>query len=225
MRPFFPLLFLSVLLLAACSPASPAATLEPITVQYSFAATPWLANLYSCAGNNVIRAELRSTDGLDPTTARLVLRIGQPATLPSPSYKIGTEDILIIVNKQNPISHLTADQVRVLFNGQIQTWKDINNTNSPLTVWVFSENDDIQQEFDRAALSGAPVSSLAHLATTPDEMAEAVSADVGAIGILPRHWKAGNVADVFTVATVPVLAIVSAEQQEALGPIIACLQK
>jgi hypothetical protein len=212
-------------LLSACSPSTPVATSAPLTVQYTFAATSWLADLYTCTGGAVVRDEPRSADMLDPGSADLVLRIGQPANLTSPAYQIGTEDILVVVNKQNPINRLSADQVSGLFTGRIQTWKDINKSDAAVAVWVFPAGEDVQQLFEGAALGGAPASSDARLAITPDEMARAVAGDVNAIGILPRHWKAGNVSDVYTVTQVPVLAIVAAEPQGALAQILVCLQK
>jgi hypothetical protein len=56
-------------------------------------------------------------------------------------------------------------------------------------------------------------------------MSQAIANDVNAVGILTRHWKAGNVSDVFTVTTVPVLAIPSSDPQGVVQQVIACLQK
>jgi hypothetical protein len=46
-----------------------------------------------------------------------------------------------------------------------------------------------------------------------------------AIGILPRHWKAGDTRDVYSVATVPVLALTKSEPQGVVNQLIGCLQK
>jgi hypothetical protein len=45
------------------------------------------------------------------------------------------------------------------------------------------------------------------------------------VGILPRHWKAGDAREVFSSGTVPVLAITNAEPQGVIKELIACLQK
>ena len=47
-------------------------------------------------------------------------------------------------------------------------------------------------------------------------MAQAIASDVNAVGILTRHWQMGNVPDVYTVATLPVLAITPAQPQVAI---------
>lgn len=194
-------------------------------MQYTAATTPWLSDLYACAGNNIVKTELRAVDFLDLEAADLIMRVGQPADLPLPAYQIDTEDILVIVNPKNPIKKLTLEQVRGLFSGQIMNWKDIDGPNAPVQVWVYASGEDVQQIFNQTALGGSPVTSFARLATGPDEMAQAVADDVNAIGILTKHWKADNVSDVFTVASVPVLAITPSESQMELNNNLACMQK
>jgi hypothetical protein len=221
----FLLFTFSFFLLTSCSSATPIAAPAPITVQYTAATTPWLTDLYACAGNNIVDADLRSADFLDPESVDMVMRVGQPPDLPSPAYQISTDDILVIVNRQNPINQLTPDQVRGLFTGQVLTWKDINSSDAPVQVWVFPSGEDIQQIFEQAALGGAPIASGARLANTPDEMSQAIANDVNTVGILTRHWKAGNVSDMFTVTTVPVLAIPSSDPRGVVQQVVACLQK
>jgi hypothetical protein len=44
------------------------------------------------------------------------------------------------------------------------------------------------------------------------------------VGILPRHLKSGDLREVFSVATVPVLALTESEPQGTVRELIACLQ-
>ncbi len=213
-----------VFLLAACASPTPTPQAEPIRVQYTFAAQPWLADVYDCAGENIVSAELRAADYLDLSSTDLVLRIGD-ANITSPAYQIGTEEILVIVNPQNPANSLTADEVLGLFTGSIQDWQEVNGADATVQVWVFAAGEDVQQIFEQTALGGAPVTSLARLAPGPEEMAQAIADDVNAIGILTRHWKADNVAAAFTVATFPVLALVPGDPPAFSLDIIACLQR
>jgi hypothetical protein len=216
---------LTCFLLPSCNSATPTAAVEQLTVQYTAASVPWLAGLYDCAGTNVLTAEERAADLMDPQSVDLAIRIGQPDNLTSPAYQIGSEDLLVIVNRQNSINALTAEQVRGLFTGQIQNWQEVNGSSAQVQVWVFSSGEDVQQIFEQTVLGGSPVTSTARLATGPDEMSQAIANDVNAVGILTRHWKMGNVSDVYTVATIPVLAITPGEPQGAIQGILACLQK
>lgn len=225
MKRSFAIIILACILIPSCSPAEPNVTAESITIQYTAATIPWLADLYDCAGGSVVKAEQRAVDFLDPQSAELSIRIGEPSNYNSPAYQIGSEDILVIANRQNLINHLTAEEVRSLFTGTVQTWKEINGSSKPVRVWVFSSGEDVEQIFEQTALGGSPVTSTARLAMGMEEMSQAIADDVNAIGILPRRWKTGDTADVFTAASAPVLAVTPSDPRENIQHIIACLQK
>lgn len=214
-----------LVLLAACSSAAPTAAPTTLRVEYTFAAQPWLADLYDCARPNLVAAELRAADYINVQKSDMAIRIGEPSGLTASAYQIGTEEVLVIVHPQNPVTHLDAGQVRALFSGQVASWQGINGINATVQVWVFPTGEDIQQIFEQNVLGGLAVVSTARLAATPDEMSRAVADDVNAVGILPRHWKAGNVSDVFVAASVPVLALLPPEAPEVLEEIAACLQE
>ncbi|MGA2490492.1 MAG: substrate-binding domain-containing protein, partial [Anaerolineales bacterium] len=196
----------AVSLLVACAPSSPATTPVPITVQYTFATTSWLKNLYACAGNQTVRTELRAADFQDINSTNLVIRLGQPENLTTPAFQIGTDDLLVIANPNNPINKLTADQVHNLFTGRTRTWKAINGTDASVQVWIFPIGEDVQKIFKQTVLGGSPVTSQARLANSPDEMSQAISNDVNAVGILTRRWKTKSTSEVFIAASnLPVL--------------------
>jgi hypothetical protein len=215
---------LCVLILAACGSSSSASQAAPLRVQYSFAAQPWLANTLDCAGENIVSAELRAVDYFDISNADFALRIGD-AEVTTLAYQIDTEDVLVIVNPQNPINSLTSDQVLELFTGQITNWQTINGNDVPVQVWVFAPDEDIQRIFEQGLLDHAPLTSLARLAPGPNVMAQAVADDVNTVGILSRRWLTGTVSAVYTVATVPVLVLTPTEPDELVTGIISCLQK
>jgi hypothetical protein len=224
MRRSFIILILAIILLTACNPASPGATPETISVEYTAASTPWLADVNKCAGGNVINAEQRSVDFQDPQSFDLTIRIGQPAISSFPAYQIGSEEIIVIMNPQNTVKGLTAEQVKILFTGQKSNWQGAGGSNAGVQVWVYSPGEDVQQIFEAVALGGSPVTSMARLATSPDEMAQAIAGDVNAVGILTRRWKGDNISEAFTTATVPVLALTKSDPLPAIKSLIACLQ-
>ena len=226
MKHIFAFFFLACILLVSCDSAPPTEKPKQLIVQYTAASIPWLASLYNCAGGNVVTAEQREADFLDPQTANMVIRIGQTENPTSFVYQIALDNILVITNSKNPASRLTADQVYGIFSGQIQNWKNINNNDALVQTWVFPAGEDIQKIFDQTALHGSPVSSAAHLANNPDEMLQAIEKDVNAIGIITQHWKTGNITGVYTAASnLPVLAITFSKPQGNLTNILACMQK
>ena len=92
-------------------------------------------------------------------------------------------------------------------------------------VWVYAAGEDVQQAFDRLLMDGAGLTSLARLAATPQEMLDTLNAEGNAVGIVPRHWLAGTARAVYSLGSVPVLALVDREPDEPTARLIDCLQK
>ena len=218
-------LLILILLLTGCDSGSPAVNGTVVRVQYSAPSAPWLADITDCASRNnvIIQSELRIAESMDATDYDMAMRIGDQ-NIYSPAYQIDTDELLVIINRQNPSSSLSVERVRELFSGRSQNWREINGNDAPVQVWVFPSGEDIQKTFERDLLDGSPISSAAHLAMTPDEMSLAIANDVNAIGILNRRWKAENVMDVYTVSFLPVLALVPSEPEGAVRALIACMQ-
>jgi hypothetical protein len=213
-------------LLVSCAPVTPVIKPAPFTVQYTFATDPWLKNMSSCAGNQIIDAELRALDFQNLDSSDMVMRIGQSARLITPAYQIGKDDLLVIINPHNPVKQLTTDQARFLFMGQIRTWKILNGKDTQVHVWVFPVGEDVQQIFEQSILNGSSVTTQARLANSPEEMSKAIADDTDAIGIITRRLKTDITSDVFTVASnLPVLVLTRSQPQGNLAQILACLQK
>jgi hypothetical protein len=206
-----PVLFLLASLLFSCAPGTSPATSPLVTVYSTSAAQPWLAELYGCAGASVILSRVD-----DAASADIALRVGEPDFLAASAYQIDTEEVLVVTHRQSPVQNLTLEQARALFAGQ---------GDPSVQVWVYTSGEDVQQVFDRTVMAGRSVTPSARLAAGPQQMSDTLVNESNAVGILPRHWKVGNVREVFTVATVPVLALTKLESQGVIQQLIACLQK
>jgi hypothetical protein len=213
------------LLLVSCSPSVATPTVEALMVQYTPATSPWLGSLYNCARNNILMVDPRGADYLDSQTADLMIRFGQPVNLNSLAYQIGSDDLLVIANSQHSPQQLNSTQVYRVFSGQINTWKDIDGSNSAIQVWVFPASEDIQRIFDQAVMNGSPVTSTARLASTPGEMTEAITKDMNAIGIINRRLMPVGTRDIFKVTKIPVLALTGSKPSVEISNLISCLQR
>ncbi len=151
-----------------------------------------------------------------PAEADISLRLGEPDFLSTPAFQIDTEEILIVTHRQSPVQNMTVEEVRELFAG---------GGDPSVDVWVYASGEDVQRVFEQAVMQGRSVTSLARLATSPAHMSDTLNNEPNTVGILPRHWKAGDSRFVYTIPDVPVLAIVIEEPQGAIQTIIACLQK
>lgn len=213
--------FLTIILaalLAACASTTPQPTPETVSVYASSAAYPWLDEVYNCAPA-ALAVRLS-----DPSSAQITLRLGPPDLLTAPAFQIGSDDLLVVVQPQVAVGPLTPDQVRQLFSRQVTQWKDLGGSDVPVEVWTYSTGVDIQTVFDRSIMRGEPIASTALLAVSAQAMSDSVGTRPGAIGFLPRRWKAGNTNAAYTIASVPVLAISDSPPQGAVRQLIGCLQ-
>ncbi len=218
------LVIFTCLCLAACASRATAPEIEPVVVQYTFAAQPWLGNLSDCSGQEVITPELRAVDYIDLENSDLALRLGDTG-LNAASYQVGEEEVVVIVNPQNPAAVLTSTQVLALFTGLDNTWKDINGLDTPVQVWGFSGGEELQRIFEQTALQGSPFTSNARLAVSPEDMRQAVAGDVNAVGLLTRRWLTDEVTAAYTAAAVPVLALVPSSPDASVLELISCMQQ
>lgn len=209
--PFVIFFLLFSFFLFSCSTSTPPATPQVVTVYSTSAAKPWLPPLYDCAGSASVLSRVD-----DPSSADIVLRVGEPKVLSSSAFQIDTEEILIVTHRQSPVQNLTLEGTRALFMGQ---------GDPSVQVWVYASGEDVQEVFDQFVMEGRSVTSAARLAANPQHMSDTLVNESNTVGILPRHWKVGDVRDIFTVATVPVLALTESEPQGVVKELIGCLQQ
>ena len=170
-----------------------------------------MSELYDCAQASPVLSRVD-----DASAADIVLRIGEPEFLASPAYQIDTEEILIVTHRQSPVQNLTPEEARALFAGQ---------GDPSVQVWVYAAGEDMQEVFDQVVMAGGSMTPSARIAVHPQQMSDTLVNESNTVGILSRHWKAGDTREVFIVATVPVLALPNVEPQGVVKELIACLQR
>ena len=203
------ILFLLSSFISSCTPVTQTPQAEIVSVYATSAAQPWLRELYTCADNSPVTLNLTADE------PDITLRVGEPEIIISPVYQIDEEEILIVTNRESPIQNLTLSEVQELFA----------QGNDSAQIWVYASDADVQIVFDQLVMKGRSVTSFAGLATRPQQMSDLINAEKDAVGILPKHWMTGNVREVFSAGTVPVLAITKEEPQGVVKELIACLQK
>jgi hypothetical protein len=201
-----------LILLTGCGTPPPSTPPEVVSVYSSSAATPWLEKLYVCAAES--NATVRLSDS--PSDADIVLRVGEPPFLTTPAYQIDEEEIVIVAHRQSPVQNLTLEDAQNLFAGL---------GDPSVQVWVYASGADVLEVFDQFVMKGRSVSSSSYVAATPQQMSDVLNSQQNTVGILPRHWKAGDAREVYSVGVVPVLALTKAEPLGVVNQLIGCLQK
>lgn len=205
------LFLLSSFLLFSCAPATqPPSQTEIIPIYATSAAQPWMSDLFACAN------DLSVTLTVSAESPEITLRLGEPEILLSPAYQIDEEEILIVTHRETLVQNLSLEEAQALFAGQ---------GDPSVQVWGYASEEDVQILFDQLVMKGRSVTSLARMASSPQEMSDVLNSESNSVGILPKHWVAGNVREVYSVGIVPVLVITREEPQGNVAELVSCLQK
>lgn len=105
---------------------------------------------------------------------------------------VGKSKLYIAVNKENPVKSLTGEQIRGIFSGKIQSWKEVGGNDEPIMVVVSTQNPATMGAFKKLALSGDDfVKDNIDTPTFP-EMTNTITSNTNAIGFGPFTIGAGN---------------------------------
>ncbi len=212
----FNLLFLAgFLLLTACAPLENK-TPTPLKIYASPSASPWLETAYACAPQ--AGAVLRRVGS--PDQADLRLKLGAPSGSADSAFVIGAEEIVVAANPKSALSLATAAAAREFF------------AETDRTVWVLDSADETRIFFEAEVMLGGPaplkygvpVTSLARLAASPQDLAQSLSDDENAVGVLGQHF-AGRARVIFSAGHLPVLAETTSLPAGVLRSLLACMQK
>ncbi len=95
---------------------------------------------------------------------------------------VGEDKVVMIVNKDNPVSALSKEQAKGIFTGKIDNWKTVGGPDAPIVVVLGKLIMPAVTIFYGKTLDGeAPVKDVMEVATAPDVKA-GVAANVGG------HW-------------------------------------
>jgi phosphate transport system substrate-binding protein len=108
-------------------------------------------------------------------------------------HVIGAYDVAVIVNAGNPLGNLTQDQVRDLFTGAAQNWKDVGGPDAPVTLHVRHPISGTYLGFRELAMENKPYALSVKTYTNYIEIVGALAQDPLGIGYatLALATKAG----------------------------------
>lgn len=201
--------FILSFFLFSCAP-TPIASNQIITAYSTSSAQTWMNDVFACADEISVTVKVTADD------PDIYLRIGEPEDVLTPVFQIDEEELLIVTHRESPVQNLSAEEAQALFSGSSEL---------DVQVWVYPPELDLSGVFDQFVMQGRSVTFAARVAVSPQEMSDMLNNEVNAVGILPRHWKAGSVREVYSVGKFPVLAVTREEPQGEISQLLACLQK
>jgi len=106
------------------------------------------------------------------------------------SVVVARDGIAVIVNPANAVTSLTTEQVRGIFNGQIQNWKEVGGADAPITVVSREAGSGTRSSFEQI-VKNVQLTKNAIIQDSSGTIRETVANDANAIGYL-SHGVVNN---------------------------------
>ena len=97
-------------------------------------------------------------------------------------YVLGSYSVSVLVNAENPVANLTTNQVRDLFTGKIQNWKDVGGPDAPVHLFIRDPVSGTHLGFKELAMNFEDYGEHVQLFTNYLGLADAVAKDPHGIG-------------------------------------------
>jgi len=104
------------------------------------------------------------------------------------SYLIGIESIAIVVHASNRIEGISLEQVRKIFDGSIDNWKELGGPDRAMNAYGRKEGSTTRLTLDQLVMQSAPFNRKVKELESSEVMLATVSDDPFAVGFLTnRH--------------------------------------
>jgi phosphate transport system substrate-binding protein len=97
-------------------------------------------------------------------------------------HVIGAYSVAVVVNAANPIGNLTRAQVRDIFTGTIQNWKEVGGSDAPIHLFIRDPISGTHLGFRELAMENKPYADTPNLLTNYEAIVVAVARDANGIG-------------------------------------------
>ena len=97
---------------------------------------------------------------------------------------IAYDGITVIVNPSNPVSNLTFDQLRGIYNGTVSNWKDVGGEDKQISVTSRDSSSGTYTDFQKYVMVGDNCRSDACIQPVTEEVVTEVSQNANAIGYI-----------------------------------------
>ena len=103
-------------------------------------------------------------------------------------YPLALEPLAVMLNKANPVTDLTAVQVRKIFKGEIKNWKDVGGEDRPVVVITRLHCKERVTDWKKILPNDKDFSQERVDVSSDDDLVKRVSDFAGAIGYSGTTW-------------------------------------
>ncbi|MFT4176618.1 MAG: PstS family phosphate ABC transporter substrate-binding protein [Luteolibacter sp.] len=159
---------------------------------------PQLAEAFKAAGNTDVKFEIAAEGSSTafPAIANGTAQIGMSSrkvkedertlcrTKGINLQEIGLchDMIVVIVNRNNPISKLNKAQVAKIFTGQIKDWSEIGGTPGPISIYTRNTSSGTYKDWQQLAMNGRDYPSSSQKLAGNEQIAQEVAKNKNGIG-------------------------------------------
>lgn len=97
---------------------------------------------------------------------------------------IAYDAIAVIVHPKNPVSGLTADQIRGIFSGRVRNWREVGGSDRPITMVTREEGSGTREAFQHLLMEKVEISLGGLVQDSNGAIRQVVGDDVNAIGYI-----------------------------------------
>jgi phosphate transport system substrate-binding protein len=98
-------------------------------------------------------------------------------------FVVAQDALSIIVNKANPVTELTMDQLKDIYTAKVTNWKDVGGSDAPIVLNARESSSGTSTFFQEHVLGkGTPYAATAMLQPATSQIVSGVGQDAGAIG-------------------------------------------
>jgi phosphate transport system substrate-binding protein len=97
-------------------------------------------------------------------------------------YVIGSYSVVVVVNAGNAVANLTQEQVRDIFTGVVENWKEVGGPDAPIHLYIRNPISGTYLGFQELAMEKKPYGVHLKTFTNYIGIVQAVAQDVNGIG-------------------------------------------
>ena len=127
-------------------------------------------------------------------------------------YRFARDGMVVVVNPSNPVSHLSAEDLREVFLGQVTDWSALGRGHGPIEPVLQPLASDAGVSMLQQVMGGQAPTASAHAAANDAEVVARVARTPGALGLVSMH------------AVTPGVKVVPVSALQGLAPVTADVQ-
>ncbi len=99
-------------------------------------------------------------------------------------HVLALDGIAVIVNRDNPLTKLTKDQIKQIFTGEVTNWSDVGGTSGKINVYARDDKSGTFDTFKSLVIGKTPLVGGATRFEDSSELSDRVAGDTSGIGFI-----------------------------------------